>query len=321
MKNRILILSAGRRVELVQCFQQAIRELNLQDELEVITADAKPELSAACQVGSSSFKLPKVTESQWGNCLKELCLNEAVKIVIPTIDTELGNLAELEHRFRELGVNLVISSRDLIALSRDKRLTGALFERAGIRYPNIYDPKNLEFPCFCKPYDGSSSIGAHALNEQSDLTDELLSNSRNMFMELIPKTYVEVTVDTYFDRNGNLRSLVPRERIEIRGGEVSKGITRKGELYKRLFEGFKNLVGGRGCLTLQVFWDKTTDDVIGLEVNPRFGGGYPLTDSSGAKFARWLLEEYILNESIPLFEEWKENLLMLRYDTKVLVET
>ncbi|MEI8597182.1 hypothetical protein P4S64_04325 [Vibrio sp. M60_M31a] len=79
------------------------------------------------------------------------------------------------------------------------------------------------------------------------------------------------------------------------------------------------LKGARGCITFQLFVNEETESVKGLEVNPRFGGGYPLSNDAGAKFTDWLIKEYLQEEDIDFFDSWEPNLLMLRYDAKVLV--
>ena len=55
-----------------------------------------------------------------------------------------------------------------------------------------------------------------------------------------------------------------------------------------------------------------------IEINPRFSGGFPLTSASGADFPSWLIDEHFLDKEIPFFDSWEPNLLMLRYDSKVL---
>jgi carbamoyl-phosphate synthase large subunit len=71
---------------------------------------------------------------------------------------------------------------------------------------------------------------------------------------------------------------------------------------------------------LQVFVNKDTNAIYGIEINPRFGGGFPLSYFAGGNFPKWILQEYLLNEtSIPVCNNWEENLMMLRYDDEVLV--
>jgi carbamoyl-phosphate synthase large subunit len=140
-----------------------------------------------------------------------------------------------------------------------------------------------------------------------------------MFMERIGNEYREYTVDAYYGRSGQLKCVVPRERIEIRAGEVSKAITHGGFVLEYLRPRLPHLAGARGCCTIQVFGNRETGSVIGLESNPRFGGGYPLTAAAGTDYAEWLIREYLLGEDVPMFDAWERDLMMRRYDAKVVV--
>jgi carbamoyl-phosphate synthase large subunit len=141
-----------------------------------------------------------------------------------------------------------------------------------------------------------------------------------MFLEyLSPKQYVEYTIDLYFDKNHYLKCAVPRERIEIRTGEVSKGVTRKTNLYELVCSKFSYCPGFTGCITLQVFKNRSSDEIFGIEINPRFGGGYPLSYQAKANFPEMIIKEYLFNEEIPFFDKWIENLLMLRFDDEIIV--
>jgi carbamoyl-phosphate synthase large subunit len=317
MKNNILILSAGRRVELVQSFQKELA--NVLPDNVVYCADMNPHLSAACQVADKSFKLPRASDDNYIQAILEVCLEYDIGLVIPTIDTELLVLAMNSSNFSEQGIDVVISSEHLISQCRDKRQTARLFHDMNVEQPAIFEKDTLHFPCFCKPYDGSCSVGAFPIYNKSDLTQEILDNPKNMFMELVPKTYYEYTVDAYYCKSGNLKCLVPRKRLEVRGGEVSKGVTKKDFLYDYLVERFNRFPGARGCITLQFFVNEELQDVKGLEVNPRFGGGYPLAYDAGANFPKWLIQEYLLSEKLSFFSCWEPELTMLRFDSKVLV--
>ena len=151
------------------------------------------------------------------------------------------------------------------------------------------------------------------------LSDKILNNEKNMFMELIPSYYDEYTIDVYYDRKGKLKSFVPRLRIETRSGEVSKGVTKNNFIYEHLLNKLPNLIGARGCITLQMLVCEKEDVYKAIEINPRFGGGYPLSYSAGANYPRMLIREYFLDEQIDFSNDWEINLLMLRYDSKILL--
>lgn len=313
--NNILITSAGRRVELVKAFKLETKKL----DIKVVCIDLCPELSAACLVADLFFSAPEVTSKNYIGFLKKICITNSIKLVIPTIDAELLILSQHKEEFMDLGINIIISDFSLVKACRNKKFTADLFNKMKIETPEIYDVTKIKYPCFVKPYDGSSSRGVFKLNDESMLTKNLLKNPKNIFMEFVPKHFDEYTIDIYYDKFGYMKALVPRLRIETRSGEISKGLTTKGVLYDFLKNKISYIEGARGCIALQLFADLKKHIFKAIEINPRFGGGYPLSYSAGANFPKMLIHEYILGEEFDFLEDWKENLLMLRYDAKILV--
>lgn len=317
MKN-ILVSSAGRRVSLVKAFKNELRKIF--PNAHVYAGDAQSNLSAACHVASKNFQLPRIDAPDYISFLEDVCIREDIGLVIPTIDTELKLLAENKKRFSKKGIQVLISDLDLIKKCRDKRLTHELFNRLNIDTPRLLDKNNPTFPLFVKPYDGSNSTELYVVHEESELTEFHLKNKKLIFFEYLDhEEHTEFTVDLYYDRNSDLKCVVPRERIEVRGGEVNKGITRKNKILGFLKKRIKRLEGARGCVTLQLFQNKKNKKLYGIEINPRFGGGFPLSYEAGANYPKRIIEEYLLDQEIPEFDDWDENLLMLRYDDEVLV--
>lgn len=317
MSKNILVLSAGRRVELVQAFREEMNSRGM--AAKVFATDMLPDMSAACQVVDCAIRAPRVTDPSYIDFLLEKCIELNVRMVVPTIDTELLLLSQQRTRFEAQGVHLVISEESLIEKCRDKRLTAQLFSEIGIGSPRIFDRGAIEFPCFAKPYDGSCSIGAKAVASPEMLSEAMLSDEKMMFMEFIDATHAEYTVDAYYDKFGVLKCFVPRQRLETRAGEVSKGVTRRGHVYEYLKTKLSQIKGARGCITLQLFNNADTGRFAALEINPRFGGGFPLSYSAGANYPGWLIDEYLFDSGVAFKDDWEEGLLMLRYDAKVLV--
>ena len=123
----------------------------------------------------------------------------------------------------------------------------------------------------------------------------------------------------YYDGQGVLKCLVPRLRIETRAGEISKGCTSWLPEFDGLRESMAHIEGARGCLTAQFFRNRQTGLLSGIEINPRFGGGFPLSCDAGANYPAWIVREYLLGESIDWYDDWERDLIMLRYDAHVLV--
>ena len=318
MDKNILITSAGKRVSLVRIFQEALRKLSLQ--AKVYTTDMKPEMAPAGFVSDGCFKVPRVTDDNYINRLIDICYTNNIGLIIPTIDTELALLAENKSLLREKGVEVIVSSTDFVCTCRDKRKTSALFQQLDICIPEIRDKYHPTFPLFAKPYDGSLSKDIYVIRNSEELTPEIMQHPKLIFMEYIDKTqYKEFTVDMYYGKDNKVKAIIPRERVEIRAGEINKGYTRKNHLVSFLKERMDYIPGVVGCICIQLFYNEMTHKVFGIEINPRFGGGYPLSYYAGANFPEFLLREYFLNESLSYTDGWKDNTLMLRYDSEVII--
>lgn len=318
MKHNILITSAGQRVSLVRAFQKELSIIN--DSSKVYTADFNPEMAPACHVSDGFFKITKVTDPDYISELLKLCISLDIKLIIPTIDTELMVLASNRSTFLKNGIIPIVSSSDFVEKCRDKRLINIFFKQHNISIPHVFEKDRLSFPLFIKPYDGSLSKDTFLVEKPEDLTPYQLSNPKLMFMEYVdPSIFEEYTVDTYYDKNGKLKCAVPRKRIFVRAGEINKGLTRKNEIITAIFENLCFIDGAVGCLTMQFFFNPLTKVILGIEINPRFGGGYPLSYLAGANYPKYLLEEHILGNEIAYTDSWEDNLLMLRYDDEILV--
>jgi len=313
MINNILITSAGRRVSLVKSFQNTIKLFN--QNAQVFTTDMNPTLSSACQISDGYLEVPRVTDSNYLNILKEYCKEKKISIIVPTIDTELSILAKVKEEFAKEGISVAISSEKICDIFYLKDSTEDFFVKNKLDTPREVDIKNCSYPVFAKLNNSSCSIGATVVYS-SEHAEELAKNKNYIFQEYVQGD--EYTVDVFIDKYNQVISVVPRLRIEVRSGEVNKAKAIKNQ---DIIEAIKNLCskldGAYGCITIQLF--KTKDRIVFIEINPRFGGGYPLSFLSGANFAEFLIKDY-LNIDLKYDETWKSNLIMLRYDAEVLVD-
>eukprot|EP01133_Synstelium_polycarpum_P004770 gene4770-5557_t len=281
------VCTAGKRVSLVRAFMRELKAVN--PRYKVLTTDLNPSLSPACQVSDIAVKVKKISDPGYISELLVICKENNVKVVIPTIDTELELLSENKDLFSE----------------HDK----------GIAIPAPIDKNQPTFPLFIKPYDGSLSKDIFLIKERSELTDYHYDNPKLMFMEYVsPIENDEYTVDMFYGRDNKLKCVVPRKRIEVRAGEISKGLTVKNRIVNYLLDKLHFISGAVGCLTLQLFLNKKNGQILGIEINPRFGGGYPLSYLAGANYPKNIIQEYLFNENLTYWDSWEDQLLMLRYD-------
>lgn len=319
---RILITSVGRRGQLVAGFRAALAELSVRGE--VCSADAGSTAPAAF-ITDAHFAVPQVTDPRFAPNFIALCARERVSLVIPTIDTELAVLADMRQVLLQSGTEVVVSDASSIAIAADKRVTHEFLVSRGLPCPMQWaldtdspdSIASLPLPVVIKPARGSMSAGVEIVEHMSRLTDVLSSAMTEMVAETLASG-VEYTVSTYVDRDGRCISAVPRERLEVRAGEVSKGrtaaIPEVQDLAARVVEA---LPGARGPLNVQIIFDPVTRAAQVIEINARFGGGDPLAWRSGANAPRWILEEHLGLE--PTVVPWEEDLFMLRFDDAVFV--
>ena len=318
MNVNILITSAGKRVSLVKEFQKTLRLIY--PEGKIYTSEMCPSMSSAGFVSDKCFKVSPVTSDSYINELLEICREYQICFIIPTIDTELSTLAVHKDLFYQYGINPIVSDLSFIQICRDKRNTGLFFKDHEIRIPLPLDKYNPVFPMFAKPYDGSLSKDLHIIRSNTELTSDILNHPKLIFMEYIDTSeYKEFTVDMYYGKDHFVKSIIPRERIEIRAGEICKGITRKNYLVKYLKERMEYLPGVIGTICIQLFYRESDNDVVGIEINPRFGGGYPLSYYAGANFPLNIVKEYMLDETLEYSNDWLDNTLMLRYDSEIII--
>jgi len=129
----------------------------------------------------------------------------------------------------------------------------------------------------------------------------------------------EYTIDVLADFNGTVCSIVPRLRIETRAGEVSKGMTVKNPaIMAATMKVVEALPGALGCITVQCFLTRG-GEIKFIEINPRFGGGFPLSIQAGADFPRWIIEMMLGNEVRIAIDSWQDGVVMLRYDDAVFM--
>lgn len=316
----VLITSAGRRVSLVRAFSKEIKLYG--KENKVFAADFEPDLSAACQVADSYFKVPLIADPNYIEELLRVCIENSVKLVIPTIDTELRCLANSKEKFLEHDIHIIISDLNFVEQCRNKRLIHCFLVDNSINIAKEYLKNDYKLPLFIKPIDGSRSVDTYIVKVESDLKPYHFKNDKLMFLEYLDHDiYEEFTCDMYYDKNSELKCVVPRKRIEVRDGEVYKALTENNSLVPYIKKHLNKIEGAIGCITAQFFLHKEdSSKIYAIEINPRFGGGYPLSYLAGANFPKWIIDEYLFNKSIEdKFDAWEKNLLMIRYDHEVLV--
>lgn len=318
-KMNVLITSAGRRTSLLRAFQEAAHRRGG----KVLAGDVDG-LAPALYLADIAIRLPRVTDEAYVPTLLELVNRHSIRLVVPTIDTELPVLAAAAHEFAAQGCVVMTSAPQLVRVSGDKWATVQDFGARGIRVPRSWlpdqiDSQSLPDHLFVKPRDGSASQHAQAVS-RSQLPYVLSRVPNPIIQEEIGAP--ELTVDALLDLHGRLIHYVPRLRLRTMAGESIQGVTVPDtDIRVWLTQVFEHIgdLGGRGPITLQAFL--TPDGPTLLEINPRFGGGFPLTYAAGGLYPEWILQMLEGHVVAPRLGEYKVNLHMTRYYVEIFTES
>ncbi len=291
MKNktaRILFTSIGRRVELIQEFVAAAETLNY--GLEIYGADIMGT-APALNFCDHTVKVPCIKDEAYIPSLLACCKENNIDVLIPTIDTDLLILSKNKEAFREIGTIVLVSNEEKIAICRDKRLTSTYFESVGLLSASPvddYQKYDGGYPAFIKPKDGSSSAFAYKVNNRQELESFARRVPDYIVQPFIEGT--EYTVDVFCDFDGTPIYITPRIRLAVRAGEVLKTKIIQDEIIiseiKKLLADYKPC----GAITVQLIRQNITEKDYYIEINPRYGGGAPLTMKAGANSAIALLK-------------------------------
>jgi predicted ATP-grasp superfamily ATP-dependent carboligase len=318
----VLLSSAGHRIERLKMFTWTLKKLRLSGRTMVTDMTSN---SAAFQAAEEAWTVPPCDSPDYIPTMIELCREHHVRLLVPNIDPDLGVLAAHREDFAKFGVTVLVSSPQTVAIGEDKGLTHHWLNEQG--FPTVRqttpdqvlaDPQEWPFPLVVKPRNGSASRGVVKVFDRDEL---LVMTRRGDFLVQTVAPGREYTVDVLVNCHGKCVCAVPRLRTEVRGGEMSKGVTvrHRGliDLATRISEA---LPGAYGPLNIQIFLDDATGKMCVIEINPRFAGGFPLSYAAGADFPSWIIEEILERPSTAAFDAWTDQLVMLRFFSAVFFE-
>ena len=317
----VLFTCIGRRVSLLNAFRASAKKLGVTGHF---IGTEMSELSSAFHCCDKGFLVKPTTHRGYLKQLLGIVKSEKIKLLVPTVDLDLKLLAQNRGQFEKLGCFVLISSPGVIDICQDKRKTFRFLSGNGFDTPvtmsgrKALSDNRLKFPCFLKPWDGYAGRGTAVVKNRRELEFHVKKIPNCIVQRFVEGD--EYTCDVYVDFDGRVRCVVPRKRLEVRSGEVSKGqVVKDMHIMEEAAAAVEALGAGPGVITLQLI-KNGGDKVQIIEINPRFGGGAPLSIEAGANFPRWILQELMGKKPRIKFDGFKDNLVMLRWDSEVWLE-
>jgi carbamoyl-phosphate synthase large subunit len=282
---------------------------------KLICADTDP-LAPALFFAHAVAQLPPFRSVEFVPELVKLISQHQIGLIVPTLDAGLDVFALEQSQIEETGATVLISSSRMIEVCSDKWLTFQVFGEEGIQVPcswlNTDELDSMPERLFVKPrIGGHASKGIHS-TDKSNLHAVLKLVDQPIIQEHLVGD--EVTIDALLDLDGQPIHFVPRKRIRTVGGESIEGVTIAGPEIQdwtiKVLESCQKLAA-RGPITIQCFLTKSGP--VLTEINPRFGGGFPLAHAAGGHYTEWIMQMLAGDAVDACLGSYKSGLYMTRY--------
>ncbi len=239
--------------------------------------------------------LPEVTDPVYVQQLINLCRRSNIDIVVPLIDPELEVLAANRDRFNRDGVMVVVSPAKTIETTFDKYLTYKFAKAAGIGAPEtvitiqqakeLLSRGKLSWPMVVKPRKGSASANITYCNNIGQLKYAFETCPEPMIQQCV--TGQEYNYDLFGDRQCRPISVFCKKKIAMRAGETDKAVSTDDKQLVAFGLKIAEAFDFFGPVDVDVMVDSEGPKL--LDINPRFGGGYPCAHLCGAGFPAKLI--------------------------------
>ena len=301
--SAVLFTCAGQRVDIVTAFGRAGGE--------TVAADLNP-LAPALYAADRHFLAPRIDDPRYVPALAAAVAEHGVELIVPLTDLDMTILAE--HR-DELGALVLRPDAEVVERTSDKYVTHLFLQERGVGSPAAWLPdelpSDLPFPVLVKARRGFGSRNIFRAETRDELDFFLARTPAESFVqEVCPGE--EFSIDVFCDLDGRCLNAIPRTMIESKGGESIKGQTIKDwpliEFGCRVAE----TLDLAGPANIQCFRESDGMHYV-TDINPRFGGGFPLPTAAGSRYPELALALARGERPEPRLGEFREGVVMTRY--------
>ena len=301
----ILFTCAGRRYYLLKYFKEAIGNSG-----NIVATDMQlsaPALTAA----DVKIQVPKVYATNYIATILQICEEQQIGVLISLNDLELPILSKHKSEFELLGVKVIVSDPRVVDICFDKYKTAQYIESLGLNTPKTYIDYNeavaaikagtLNFPLILKPRWGSGSIGLEFVDDLEELSMVYKFDKKKVYKSILAKASSdenflliqevikgpEYGLDILNDLQGNHRGVSVKRKIAMRSGETDKAVTIDNVIIREIGATIGRSLKHIGNLDCDVL--ERNGEYYVLELNPRFGGGYPFSHEAGVNMPKAII--------------------------------
>ena len=299
----VLFTCVGQRVDIVEAFRAA--------GATTIAVDANP-LAPALYHADCHILVPRIEDSGYVPSLRAAVDEHDVRLIVPLTDLDQVTLARARD---ELGALVLLPAAEIVERLEDKYLAHVLFEERGIASPPTWLPNGVpddaEFPLLVKARHGFGSRHIYRAADPAQL---------GFFLGYTPVDSIvqaclageEFSIDVFCDLEGRCLNAIPRTMIESKGGESIKGMTIRDEPLIELARDVAEKLELVGPANIQCFREADGSHLL-TDINPRFGGGFPLPLAAGGRYPEHALALAHGEQPEPRLGDFREGIVMTRF--------
>jgi carbamoyl-phosphate synthase large subunit len=299
----VLFTCVGQRVDIVDAFRRA--------GATTVAADVNP-LAPALYHADRHALVPRIEEDDYVPALCALVDEHDVRLVAPLTDLDQVTLAQARD---ELSALVLLPDAEIVERLGDKYLAHLLFEELGIASPPTWLPNGVpddaSFPLLVKARRGFGSRHIYRAEDRAQL---------GFFLGYTPVDSIvqarlageEFSIDVFCDLDGRCLNAIPRTMIESKGGESIKGMSIRDEPLIELARDVAEKLRLVGPANIQCFREEDGSHLV-TDINPRFGGGFPLPLAAGGRYPELALALARGERPEPRLGDFREGILMTRF--------
>lgn len=316
----ILILSCGTRNKLVEYFMEKGNGFD-----KVIVTDCS-KYAPALYVADKYYIFPRMDSPEYLECILEVCRTEKVSAILPLLEDELAFVAKNKSTFLSKSILPIVSGYEVIELCRDKYDFFRHLKQHDFpvlktfssleQFMQCYQRGEIDFPVFMKPVRGCGSVGICKINDM-DLLNVLYNHSETAMLIQEFCRGEEFGADIYVDMiSKEPVSIFVKRKIRMRAGETEKSVSVKDEKLCDLIVQAVHTLDLCGPIDMDIF--KTGAEYYIMEINPRFGGGYPHAYSCGVNFPKMIFQNIAKKKNENSFNAYEADVYMMKYSEAIV---
>ena len=311
----IFLTSVGRRAYMVKYFKDVVGS---EGQVHVCNSDDR---TVAFRYADHAVISPLIYDPNYIPFLLDYCKEHKIDILISLFDIDLLVLAKNKEKFEAIGTKVIVSDSELIEICNDKWKTYLFLKENGFHVPKTYcslqrvilalDSGEIHYPIIIKPRFGCGSIAMSIAEDEMALLYYFRRNTRTisksylryeseaveekiLYQEFLPGQ--EYGVDIINDLEGNYCNSIVKKKVAMRAGETDIAEMVEVPAIRKETERLGRLTGHIGNMDCDVF---LVDDVpYILEMNARFGGGYPFSHVNGCNLPQAIVN-WVKGEPVP----------------------